>query len=377
MRLINVGKPVIGFSEWFYVSRAILTSQISGYSKQFVPRFESEFAKYIGVDHGVAVNSGTSAINLALSALDIGTGDEVLISSYTNMATFFPVLQLGAMPIPVDVDPIHFNFDPSGLEKLITEKTKAILVVHIFGHPAPMDEICEIANRYGIPIIEDCAEAHGATIRGKKVGSFGIAGCFSFYANKLITTGEGGMLTTNDSEFAFKAKTISSLSFGTVNKFLHEQDGYNFRLSNILAGVGIAQLKRLESNIKKKRRIAKYYKRYLNSDSRMMLPSEEFEVRSVYWMFLISIKNSDKYPTRKIIEDLKKHGIESREGFVPFSDQEKVLKKFGISCRSTPVASTAGNSTFYLPSGPNLSRRKIRHISKTLIEILDFFELKE
>ena len=365
-RYIPVAQPRIGLKEMFYTFRALKEKEISGYSTQHIPKFENEFAKLCDTDYAIAVNSGTSALHLALVALGIQDGDEVLVSAYTNMASFFPILQLGGVPIPVDVDPITFNMDPQDLRRLVSRKTKAIMVVHIFGHPAPMIEICEIAKQYGIPIIEDCAEAHGAMIAGKKVGSFGAIGCFSFYANKLVTTGEGGMLTTSDQNLRDSIKSISSLSFGKHQKFLHERDGYNFRLSNIQAGIGLAQLNRLPAMLRDKRKIVGMYNEYLEGHVNIQTPIELPGYTSVYWMYLIKLKKFSTKTTQKLISKLESKGIEARPGFIPFSDQIHVMKQFEISPRETPIASAAGLSTLYLPSGPSLKKNQIKYIVTNL-----------
>lgn len=375
MKHIPVAEPVIGAREFWYVLRSIQRKQISGYSHESIPKFEEKFAAYSDSKYGVAVSNGTTAIHLVLASLGIGRGDEILVSAYTNMATFFPILQLGAKPIPVDIDKEHFNIDPVDLESKITSDTRAIIVVHIFGHPAPMDEICAIAEKYGVPVIEDCAEAHGAEINGKRVGSFGLAGCFSFYANKLITTGEGGMITTSSLELRNSLKSMASLSFGDQNKFLHKRDGYNFRLSNIQAAFGLAQMKRIEKTIARKQKIASIYSSILSKDSRLNLPSSEPGVRNVVWMYLIQIRNPERYPVKKVIEKLHDLGIECREGFIPFSDQVNVLAQYSIDSPATPNASQAGISTFYLPSGPILSKRQIKFVCRSLTQVLDEIQL--
>jgi perosamine synthetase len=369
-RIINVAQPVIGFKEMKRTLIALNKKEISGYSSQYVPEFEKRFAEYCGVEYAVAVNSGTSAIHLALEAIGISSGDEVLVSSYTNMATFFPVLQLGAKAIPVDIDPLTYNMDPLDLVKVITARTKAIIVVHIFGHPAPMDEIMKIANELHIPVIEDCAEAHGAEINGKKAGSFGLIGCFSFYANKLMTTGEGGMCITNSENIAKSMRSIASLSFGKINKFIHERDGYNFRMSNIQAAIGLGQLERLPKMLEMKRTIAFEYNGIFEKISNMQLPIELPGYKNVYWMYHIQLLNISGNERDRLISDMSRKRIETRPGFVPFSDQEKVLTRFNLVARETNIASQAGLSTLYLPSGPKISRKKIKFVAEEFIKSL-------
>ena len=367
---ISVAQPVIGFREIKRTVNALCKKEISGYSPQYVPEFEMRFAEYCGTKHGVAVNSGTSAIHLALEAIGISQDDEVVVSSYTNMATFFPVLQLGAKAIPVDIDPITYNMDPSDLIKVVTEKTKAIIVVHIFGHPAPMEEIMRIANKFNIPVIEDCAEAHGAEVNGRKVGSFGAVGCFSFYANKLMTTGEGGMCITNSEDIAKSMRSIASLSFGKINKFIHERDGYNFRMSNIQAAIGLGQLERLPKMLEMKRAIALEYNYRLKEITNLQLPIELPNFKNVYWMYHIQLINVLDNERDRVISNMSLKGIESRPGFVPFSDQEEVLKRFNLKARTTKIASKAGKTTLYLPSGPKISSKQIKFVTEEFVKSL-------
>ena len=352
--------------------RAIIKKEISGYSKQYLPQFEVQIANYAGTKHAVLVNSGTSAIHLALIGIGIKRGDKVAVSSYTNMATFFPVLQLGAIPIPIDIEPSTWNMDPRDLEKVISQGLKAIVVVHIFGHPANMTEIMELAQKYNIPVIEDCAEALGATHFGQKVGGIGVVGCHSFYANKMITTGEGGALTTNDDEIAQRAREFRSLSFGVKRKFLHSADGYNFRMTNLQAAVGIGQLQNISRTIRFKRNIAKYYTSLLSADDRIQLPVELDNNFNVVWMYHIRIKNLDFIKRDQVISDMANAGIEVREGFASYTLQEKVLKLWGQDhVRSTPIAELISEQCLYLPSGPKISKTKMRYVAKTLQDSLN------
>ena len=228
---VPVGKPLLGDIETRYVTDAVSKGEISGFFGSYIGKFEKEFAAFCGAKEAVTVSSGTTALHLALATLKIGPGDEVLVSSFTNMATFFAVLYQGATPIPIDSEEGTFNIDPRLIEEKITPRTRAILVVHIYGHPADMDPIMAIAKKHNLRVIEDAAEAHGAEYKGRKTGSIGDIGCFSFYANKIITTGEGGMLTTNDSALAAEARSLKALAFGTENKFMHRAIGYNYRMT--------------------------------------------------------------------------------------------------------------------------------------------------
>lgn len=370
-KFIPVATPVVGGSEIKNVLNALLTKEISGYSKQYIPRFEKALANYVGTKHAIVVNSGTSAIHLALVALGIGPGDKVAVASYTNMASFFPVLQLGATPIPVDIESESWNMDPEDLIRVITPELSAIIVVHIFGHPAKMDEIMSLAKLHNIPVIEDCAEALGALNNGQMVGAIGVMGCHSFYANKMITTGEGGAVTTDSDDMAERVRSFASLSFGKVSKFIHEADGYNFRMSNIQAALGMAQLERISKNIDKKRNIATMYHALLSDETRLQLPSERENQFNVYWMYHIRILGVDLNQRDWVISQFTEAGIETRPAFVPYSDQDKVLNLWNQSnVRATPRASSLGRQALYLPTGPNLKNKEIKEIAHHMKRII-------
>jgi perosamine synthetase len=360
---IPLWEPVIGEKEKKYVLDALERGEISGSVGTYVRRFEDEFSRYCDCQYGIAVSSGTTALHLALLGLGIGENDEVLVSTFTNMATFFAVLYQRAKPIPVDIEDDTWNINPSLIESKITRKTKAIIVVHIYGHPANMDPILEIARRHHLFVIEDCAEAHGSTYKGRKVGSIGDVGCFSFYANKIITTGEGGMITTNDSSLAEKARSMSNLSFGKSKKFLHTGIGYKFPLSNLQAALGCAQLEQIESFIEKKRIIARSYDEGFANLSGLQLPVEKEYAKNVYWMYHVVVLERKFGCTRsKLMRLLQDSGIETRESFIPFNDQVAIVRKGLLPRGGCPVASFVGRHGLYLPSGPSLSSQNIRHV---------------
>ena len=228
--MIEVFEPVIGEDEIEAVVAALRRGEVSGTFGESISSFEQEFAEYCGCKYGVAVSSGTTALHLAVAAAQIGQGDEALVSASTNIATALAVIHNGATPVPVDSEETTWNLDLDLIESLITERTRAIIPVHLYGHPVEMDRLMEIAGRHKLLVIEDCAESHGATCRGKMTGSFGEMGCFSFYANKVITTGEGGMVTTNDDALAERLRLLRNLAF-TKPRFLHDEAGYNFRMT--------------------------------------------------------------------------------------------------------------------------------------------------
>jgi perosamine synthetase len=350
-----------------YVMDALARGEISGTSGTYVRLFEEGFAKYSGCKHGVSVNSGTTALHLALVTLGIRDKDEVIISTFTNMATFFAALYQGAKPVPIDIEPDTWNIDPRLVESKITKKTKAIMVVHIYGHPVDMDPILEIARKYGLPVVEDCAEAHGATYKGKKVGSLGEMGCFSFYANKIITTGEGGMITTNDAELAEKARCMGNLAFGEIHKFMHQGIGYKYPLSNLQAALGCAQLEQIDQIIQKKREVARFYDERLGKIRGLQLPVEKEYAKNVYWMYHVVVDEEAFGLSRdELMKRLKSLGIETRESFVPYNDQEAFIRQGLVSGEKCPIASSVGRRGLYLPSGPSLTPDQLRYIAQRL-----------
>ncbi len=361
-RVIPVSEPLLGSAEAENLSRALAEKALSGFFGTFIGSFEREFAAYCGANYGVAVNNGTSALHLALATLGIKSGDEVLVASLTNMATFFAVLYQGAIPIPVDIEADTLALDPHLLTAKITAKTKAIIVVHLFGHPVAMDAVMAIAGRHGLYVIEDAAQAHGAEYHGKKVGSIGDIGCFSFYANKIIATGEGGMLLTNNQDFAQRAASLKSLAFGGTNKFMHEAVGFNYRMPNIQAAIGCAQLTRIEEIIDKKRALAARYHQGLTELADLELPVEKPGVRNVYWMYHLVLKNRLASQRPALLQMLRQQGIETREGFIPYTLQEHLPGRNVCAQHPCPVAESMAYASFYLPSSPNLSPEEISYI---------------
>lgn len=368
---IPVSQPLLGELESQYVNDALEKGAISGLYGEYLSKFEKEFAQYSDCEYGVATTSGTTALHLAILALSLSKGDEVLISTLTNMATFFAVIYQGATPIPIDIENDTWNLDPSLLESKITPRTKAIAVVHLFGHPVDMDPVIDIAKKYNLHVIEDCAQAHGATYKGKKVGSIGDIGCFSFYANKIITTGEGGMITTNDATIIENAKSLKSLAFGTDNKFMHKDIGYNYRMTNIQAAIGCAQLEKIESIIESKRRIARFYNGIFKNIPLLQLPVEKPYARNVYWMYHVSLQADARNKRKIVMQKLQECGIETREGFIPYNMQEIFLKKGWTKFGDCPQAKDVAYRSFYIPSGPSLSEEDLEYVSTNLKNVLN------
>jgi perosamine synthetase len=374
---IPVSRPFIGEEEKELVDEALKRTEISGMAGSFIPRLEDEFAAYCGSKYGVAVSNGTTALHLALATLGIGPGDEVLVDTFTNMASFFAVHYTGATPVPVDIEPDTWNLDPKLIEEKITPATKAIMVVHIYGHPTDMDPVLEIARKHKLFIVEDCAEAHGAEYKGKRVGSLGDIGCFSFYANKILTTGEGGMLTMNDSEYADRARSLRSLAYGKgEQKFMHSAIGFNYRLSNVLAAIGCAQLSKIEETIAHKRKIADFYNKQLGAIQELQLPVEKSYAKNVYWMFQVVLRGSMAGKRKIVMEELNKRGIETREAFMPYNLQEIFIKRGLVRKDDCPVANNIGENGFYLPSGPIMSEEELGFVTDSIEEIISIYSKK-
>jgi perosamine synthetase len=329
---IPIAKPNLKGNELKYVEECIKTEWISS-AGNFVEKFENEFSKLCECKFGVSCSNGTTALHLALLALKIKKGDEVIIPNYTFAATANAVLYCGGKPIFIDVDKETWCIDPKSIEKKITTKTKAIIVVHIYGHPCDMDSIMKIAKENNLYVIEDCAEAHGAEYKGKRVGSIGDIGCFSCYGNKIITTGEGGMCTTNNKKFADNMQTLKNHGMKKGKRYWHEIIGYNYRLTNIQAAIGVAQLERINEFIEKRRHIAQLYNKELKDVNGITLPPEMSWAKNVYWMYCVLI--NDEYPLNRdeLIIKLREKGIDTRRFFYPLNDMEpyKTKEEFYVS----------------------------------------------
>src|SRR4051812_16986950 len=327
MGMIPVFEPYIGDEEVEAVAAAVRRGEISGSFGEEIPAFEQEFASYVGARHGVAVTSGTTALHLAVAALELPPGSEILMSASTNIATALAAFHNGCVPVPVDSEPDTWNLDLDRVEELITDRTRAIIPVHLFGHPVDMDRLNEIAARHDLVVIEDCAESHGATVRGRQTGALGDMGCFSFYANKIITTGEGGMVTTNDDRLAERLRLLRNLAFQQP-RFYHEHAGFNFRMTGLQAALGRSQLRRVERFVEQKRRIAHTYNRLLADVPGIQTPAECEWARNVYWMYSVLV--TDEFPLSRdeVMARLGERGIGTRTFFCPMSRQP-FLKRQG------------------------------------------------
>jgi perosamine synthetase len=310
----------------------------------------------------VAVNSGSSALHIAVAALELNRGDEILVSANTNIATAFAALHNDVVPVPVDSETITWNLDLDLIADLITPRTKAIIPVHLYGHPVDMDRLMEISARHNLKVIEDCAESHGATVRGRKAGSFGQMACFSFYANKVITTGEGGMITTNDPVLAERLRLLRNLGF-TSPRFKHHIAAFNFRMPGYVAALGLAQFQKIEKIIEEKRRVAHLYHEKLKAISGLQLPAELDWAKNVYWMYGMVVKPEFGITRDQLTEALSERGVQTRTFFCPMNQQPILQKQAGFRNIPCPVADSLWETGLYLPSSWNLDEKTISFVA--------------
>lgn len=358
--MIPVAEPNLSGNELKYVKDCIETGWISSIG-EYVKKFEEGFSKYCGVKHGIAVANGTVALHLALEALGIKTGDEVIIPALTFVATANAVKYTGAKPVFIDSEPRTWNIDPEKIEEKITKKTKAIIPVHLYGHPCDMDRINEIAEKHGLKVIEDAAEAHGAEYKKKKVGSLSDISCFSFYGNKILTTGEGGMCLTDDEEIAEKMEQLKDHGMSKERRYYHPQIGYNYRLTNIQAALGLAQLERIEQTVETKRRNARLYNSLLKDIKGIVLPVEEPWAKNVYWMYSLLVEKDYQLGRDELMAKLKQEGIDTRPFFIPLHKMPYLNEGLKL-----PVAEKLGQIGMNLPSSVKLTKEQIDKITSVI-----------
>jgi len=366
--MIPVFEPIIGEDEIAYVTDALRKGELSGTFGHYLETFEREFADFCGCKYGVAVSNGTAALHLAVAAAGVKSGDEVLVSASTNIATALAVAHNNAIPVPVDSEEDTWNLNLDLIEGLITPKTRAIIPVHLYGHPVDMDALMKIAKKHNLIVIEDAAESHGATCRGRMTGGFGDMGCFSFYANKVITTGEGGMVVTNDKAIAERLRLLRNLAF-TTPRFRHEELGYNFRMTGYQAAMGLAQLRRIEHIVQEKRRVAHTYNSKLASIPGLILPIERSWANNVYWMYAIVIEKQFGISRDRLAEELRQRGVDTRTFFCPMNQQPSLKSLHGFKDIPCPVADRIWENGLYLPSTYTLTEAQISYISDSLRNI--------
>lgn len=363
---IPVSEPYVGQLEIEYALDALKTGWISGLKGKYLDEFESGLASYCGTKFGVACSSGTAALQLATRVLDLGPNDEVIVPTFTNIASVLCIYYTGAKPVLVDAEFDTWNMDTSKLSELITPRTKAILPVHIYGHPVNMTEVSKIAKDHKLFVIEDCAEAHGAEVNGKKVGSLSDIACFSFYSNKIITTGEGGMIITDNQDYAKKARQLASLAFSERDRYKHDYLGYNFRLSNVLAAIGAAQLQQIDKFVEKKRQIAREYNKQLKDVEGIQIPVEKPWAKNVYWMYGIVLNEKFRKPRDELMKFLAENEVESRAFFLPMHQQPTFHKEGLFINESHPVSERLGKTGIYLPCSNKISQEEIDYVCNVI-----------
>ena len=376
--MIFVNEPLLGNRELEYVSECLRSGWISS-AGRFIEEFEKKWATYCGRRYGIAVSNGTAALQVAAACLGLKPGDEVIMPTFTIISCALAAVYNGGVPVLVDCDPRTWCMDVDQVKSKITERTRAIMPVHIYGHPVDMDPILDLAERHGLAVIEDAAEVHGAEYlsgRGtthpawRRCGSFGTLSCFSFYANKLITTGEGGMVLTDDPILAEKTRSLRNLCFQANRRFHHEELGFNFRLTNLQAALGLAQVERIEEIIARKRWMGQEYNRRLAGLRGLQLPVEEPWARNVYWMYGVVLSEETGMDATIFAQRLKQHGIETRPFFLGLHEQP-VFHQRGLFVQERfPVTERIARQGLYFPSGLALTAEQLDEVCAAVHEVL-------
>ncbi len=374
---IPVNTPSVGKPELAYLRECIETGWISS-EGAFVAQFEAAWASYCGRQYGVAVSSGTSALEAAVAALDLEPGDEVILPTFTIISCVLAILKAGATPVLVDADPVTWCMDIDQVEARLTPATRAIMAVHIYGHPVEMTRLCNLCERTGVTLIEDAAEAHGAEVNmnraatpaaWRRCGSFGAMSAFSFYANKIVTTGEGGMVLTDDAGLRDRLRAHRDLYFGRPDRFRHEGIGANFRMTNLQAAVGLAQVERIDALVARKREIGARYTQALRDLPGLALPAEQPWAKNVYWMYGVVLDEATDFDARRFAAELKAEGIGSRPFFMGMHAQPVLRERGLFRDEAYPVAERLTRQGLYLPSGIALTDAELSRVCDTIQRI--------
>jgi perosamine synthetase len=367
---IPVNEPLLGQKEKKYLLECIESGWISS-EGAFVEKFEKNLAKASHRNHAIAVSSGTAALDVAIEALGISKGDEVILPSFTIISCINQIVRVGAIPVLVDSDPNTWNMNVNQIEEKITIRTKAIMVVHIYGLPVDLDPVISLAKKYNLKVIEDAAEMHGQTYKGKPCGSFGDISTLSFYPNKHITTGEGGMILTNDDQLAKDCRSLRNLCFQSDKRFVHDRLGWNYRMTNMQAALGVAQLSRLDEFVDRKTRMGVLYTKLLNGVEGIQLPMVSTSyANNIYWVYGLILDKAIDFDAKEAMTRLGRLGIGCRPFFYPMH-QQPVLRKMGLfKGERYPEAEKLYQRGFYIPSGMALSNEQINRVTEALIMIL-------
>lgn len=359
-KFIPIYEPALGDAEEAAVMDAVRSGWISSNGK-YIREFEERFATFCGVHHGISTSNGTTALHLAIHAFGIGPGDEVIVPALTFVASANAVHYTGATPVFADVDGQSWTIDPAAVEALITPKTKAITPVHLYGHPAPMNALRAIADQHGLLLIEDAAEAHGAQVGERRTGNLGHAAAFSFFANKIITTGEGGMVTTNDDTFAARCRMLRDHAMPPARRYWHDEVGFNYRMTNLQAAVGVAQMARIDEFIARKRAIAHLYQEALCAVPGLTLPAELPGYTNVYWMYSVLVGKEYGLTRDDLLLALREQNIDSRPFFHPLDTLPPYRRS--VPC---PTALRLSRQGLNLPSAPTLTDQQVLYICDTI-----------
>jgi len=366
---VPVNQPSLLGNEKKYLMRCLNEGFVSS-AGPMVKKFESKFAKKVNRKFAISVSNGTAALQLAYESLNLKRKDEVILPSFTIISCILPVIRNGAKPILVDSDPRTWNIDVDKIEKKITSKTKLIIVPHIYGLPAEMNSILKIAKKYKLKVLEDAAEVLGLTYKKKMCGSFGDVSIFSFYANKHITTGEGGMIVTNDKKIAEKCKSLRNICFNNERRFLHYDLGWNYRFTNLQSALGLAQLEQLNKFVIKKRKIGEIYNKNLSKIKFFDTQLKKIKyAKNIYWVYGLLLKKNSPINLKSLMEKLKKSGVETRNFFWPLH-QQPILRKMGLFKNTKlPVSEYLARNGLYLPSGLSLTLNQQKFVIKQIKKI--------
>jgi perosamine synthetase len=362
-RFFPVSQPAIGEKEIAYVTDAVTSGWVSSIGR-YIEEFEKSFADFCGSKYALAVSNGTTALHLALVSAGIKTHDEVIIPDLTFVATANAVTYTGARAVPVDIDSNTLCIDIGSMESAITPRTRAIMPVHLYGHAANMDALMTIAKRHGLFVIEDAAEAHGAEYKGRRVGSIGDCGVFSFYGNKVITSGEGGMVTTDNQDLYLKAKLLRDHAMSPQKRYWHTEVGFNYRMTNLQAALGVAQMGRIHEFLQKRQRIMHWYRTFLGSEPQLRLNRQESDTKNVYWMICMEIDGMMEAQRIVLMGKLREVGVDTRPYFYPISDMPMYQRA------DTPVAHAVSQRGVNLPSYTDLTETDVEEICQLIIGVL-------
>jgi perosamine synthetase len=365
--MIPISKPSLSGNELQYVTECMTSGWVSSVGT-FVTRFETAFAEYCGAEHAVTCSNGTTALHLALLALGVKPGDEVIVPTLTYVATANAVVYCGATPVFVDSEPETWNMDPAQIENLVTARTKGIIVVHLFGHAVDMDPIVALARRRGLFVLEDAAESPGAEYKGRRAGALGDAATFSFFGNKIITTGEGGMVTTNDASLAAEMRRLKNHGMDPNRKYWFETVGFNYRLTNVASAIGLAQLERMDWHLAERERVASWYRERLAGVPGLSWQAEKEWARHVWWLFTVLLDETIPLGRFDVLDGLKARGVEGRQIVYPIHElppyqQPNHHGRF-------PVSERVVDRGIHLPTWAGLTREQVEHVCDSLEECL-------